>query len=381
MPLSDEDQRQLKNHEIDLPRANRQLEMLRGGQAFIRLVRPCTPGDGLLQIAPEALPQLTKHFDQAVSAGRLTRFVPASGAASRMFKPLYADADTLTACRTKSPSAEAGPQEKALYRFLDCLPDFAFYEDLAKTMADDGQDLAQKIAERYLAPILRSLLEHDGLGYGYLPKGLLAFHKEADGARTPFIEHLAEAALANGCSGVAEVHFTVSPDHQELFEAQFAAWEKTLQANYGCQFDVSFSVQKPATDTLSLAASGQPLRDASGRLVLRPGGHGALIENLNDLLGDIVLLRNIDNVVPDVRKTANLNCTKILTGLLLILQQEQHALIRALEKGVDEPGMRELAMAFLADQLQAPAPPDADRYDLIARLDRPLRVCGMVPNA
>ncbi|MBW2504315.1 MAG: DUF4301 family protein, partial [Deltaproteobacteria bacterium] len=98
-------------------------------------------------------------------------------------------------------------------------------------------------------------------------------------------------------------------------------------------------------------------------------------------LGDIVLLRNIDNVVPDVRKTANLNCSKILTGLLLILQQEQHALIRALEKGVDEAGMRELAMAFLADQLQAPVPPDADRYDLIARLNRPLRVCGMVPNA
>ena len=209
----------------------------------------------------------------------------------------------------------------------------------------------------------------------------MAFHAAADGARTPFIEHLAEAALLNGLQGVVRLHFTVSEEHLELFKAQFAAWRETLQAAYGYRFDISYSTQKASTDTLALDAAGQPLRDGQGRLVLRPGGHGALIENLNDLAGDIVLIRNIDNVVPDIHKAANLTWTKLLTGYLLTLQEEQHALVKALQESPDDPMTRELAVSFLGDRLQAEVSILDDGQTLLDKLDRPIRVCGMVPNS
>jgi hypothetical protein len=170
-------------------------------------------------------------------------------------------------------------------------------------------------------------------------------------------------------------------EHLELFKAQFAAWHKTLEETYGCSFDVSYSTQKPSTDTLAMESDGQPLRDDKGELVLRPGGHGALIENLNDLDGDIILIRNIDNVVPDSRKESNLLWTQLLTGYLVEVQKEQHALLKAINEQPDDPMVKELAICFLADRLQADITRCHDSKGLIELLDRPLRVCGMVPNS
>ncbi len=178
-----------------------------------------------------------------------------------------------------------------------------------------------------------------------------------------------------------DLHFTVSPEHLELFKAQFAAWQETLAAAYGCHFRVSYSEQKPSTDTLALDDSGQPLRDANGQLVLRHGGHGALIENLNDLAADILLVRNIDNVVPDARKQANLTWTRLLTGYLIEIQEELHTLLKALKGQPDDPMVRELVISFLADRLQTEVSLISDTKALIKALDRPIRVCGMVPNS
>jgi hypothetical protein len=268
-----------------------------------------------------------------------------------------------------------------LRRFLESLKAFAFYPDLARVMADAGHDLEQAAADRNLPLVVRYLLEPCGLGYASLPKGLLAFHTVADGARTPFIEHLAEAALLHGLDGKVSLHFTVSPEHLDLFRAQFAAWRGLLEETYGCQFMVTFSTQKSSTDTLALAADGRPLRDATGRLVLRPGGHGALIENLNDLAGDIVLVRNIDNVVPDSRKQANLLWTRLLAGYLLVLQEEQHALLKALHEQPEDRCALEQAERFMTTRLQLQVPEGAGRQVVLDQLDRPLRVCGMVPNS
>ncbi len=275
----------------------------------------------------------------------------------------------------------ASQAELDLRRFLDEIESFAFYPDLKNAMAEDGQDLQQALADRDLALIIRYLLEPCGLSYSRLPKGLLAFHAAVDGARTPLIEHLAEAALLNGLDGIVSLHFTVSVEHLELFKAQFGAWQQTLEATYGCHFEITYSTQKASTDTLSLDAAGQPLRDDEGRLLLRPGGHGALIENLNDLSGDIILIRNIDNVVPDVHKTANLTWSKLLTGYLLTLQEEQHALQKALNDQPEDPMVKELAVAFLGDRLQAEVSLLDDGRTLLEKLDRPIRVCGMVANS
>lgn len=380
MEFSNLDRQQLAERGITSDQAVRQLERLRTGQVWMALERPCVLGDGIVKLELRRLSDLKKRFDLAAAAGRLTRFVPASGAASRMFKPLYASEEVLAACRQPQPDASAGEEERALRRFFDNLASFAFYADLEKAMAEDGLSLEARIAERDLEPIIRYLLEPCGLGYADLPKGLLAFHCAADGARTPFVEHQAEFSLLVGSDGRAELHFTVSPDHLPLFEAQAAAWRETLRSTYGVSPDLSYSTQKPSTDTLALGADDRPLRDAAGRLVLRPGGHGALIENLDEFAGDIVLIRNIDNVVPDAHKEPNLVWTQMLAGTLLALQEEQHALLRQLHQDGDDQQIRELALGFLCDRLQQEVPLDSDATALISWLDRPLRVCGMVPN-
>ena len=371
MNFSNTDLNHLKHLGIESAKAVRQINLLRTGQIDIKLERPCTAGDGIIQIRPESHARLNKVFEHAATAGRLLRFVPASGAASRMFRQLRA-------ARTGTP----GDQTKAdLQRFLDNLDKFAFYNDLRKAMAEDGQNLARAVADRDLALITNYLLDPCGLSYALLPKGLLAFHNAVDGARTPFIEHLAEAALLSGLDSDVDLHFTVSPEHLPLFRAQLSAWLKTLEDTYGCHFRVSYSEQKPSTDTLALDDSGQPLRDANGQLVLRHGGHGALIENLNDLAADILLVRNIDNVVPDARKQANLTWTRLLTGYLIEIQEELHTLLKALKGQPDDPMVRELVISFLADRLQTEVSLISDTKALIKALDRPIRVCGMVPNS
>ncbi|HKL26844.1 MAG TPA: DUF4301 family protein [Desulfuromonadales bacterium] len=380
MEFTAEDISQLAAQGLPEEKARRQLEMLQAGQARTRLERACTPGDGILQPTGSS-DLLKKRFEGAVADGRLCRFVPASGAASRMFKALYAEPEIFEACRSEQVSAEATASEKQLRKFFDNLTQFAFYHDLAEAMAEDGYKISEAIAKRDLQKIVRYLLEPCGLNYAELPKGLLAFHQTADGTRTPFIEHQAEAAMLCGSEQSISLHFTVTDSHKPLFAAQRTAWAATLQETYGAELEVSYSLQKPSTDTLSLGADGEPLRDAQGRLILRPGGHGALVENLNDLQGDILLIRNIDNVVPDDRKGGNLANTCLLIGLLLELQDEQHGLLRSLASEGDTAEIRDLCLSFLCDRLQLEIPVDADRTSLMNLLNRPLRVCGMVPNS
>lgn len=380
MNFSTEDLQQLQQSGIEPERAVRQIGLLRSGQTHVRLERACTPGDGILQLHNDAMPRLETSFESAAASGRLLRFVPASGAASRMFQPLYAPPDVLNACRSAPDGESADPVVADLLRFLAELDRFAFFTDLKNAMAEDGQDLSRAVTDRDLALILSYLLGPSGLSYAQRPKGLLAFHAAADGARTPFIEHLAEAALLSGLDQEVSLHFTVSPEHLPLFKAQLAAWRKTLEDTYGGHFRVDYSVQKRSTDTLALDASGQPLRSDDDRLVLRPGGHGALLENLSERAGDLIYIRNIDNVVPDAHKQANLTWARLLTGYLLDIQQEQHALLKALHSQPEAPLTRELAICFLADRLQTEISLASSHQELIDALDRPIRVCGMVPN-
>ena len=379
--LTAEDHRQLDNLGIPVERALQQLAQLGKGQAWVPLDRPCTEGDGIIRIDPQHWNDLEGTFNEAVSQGRISRFIPASGAATRMFQPLTVARQQWGNSRMPWPEEEAGEPPANLVRFLDQLQLLPFCDDLARTMAIDGLNLTELVAARDIATVLRYLLDSSGLGYLQLPKALLPFHREADGTRTAFVEHLAEAALLNGCQGEVRLHFTVSPEHLELFRGQAAAWRERLAETYGCQFTIGYSTQKPSTDTLALNGAGDLLRREDGRLALRPGGHGALLDNLAELGGDIVVIRNIDNVVPDCRKQVNLEWSRRLAGFLLKLQEEQHGLLRELSKYGDDPLLRDLALAFLYDQMQIEVPLNLDLAGLIDQLDRPLRVCGMVENS
>ncbi|MDT8441682.1 MAG: DUF4301 family protein [Desulfuromonadales bacterium] len=378
--LTGDDLRQLATLGIERATAERQLAQLRQGAAWQCLERPCIPGDGIAALPVDRGADLERQFAAATAAGRISRFIPASGAATRMFQPLLVDAAVLDAWRAVGPDAATDESLGDLQRFAEEFERFPFAAELQRLLAADGLSVAQLLAERDLAPLLDALLAPTGLGYADLPKGLLPFHRAADGLRSPFIEHQAEAALLDNGQGRVALHLTVSPEHLDLFRAEATAWRQRLCEGYGCQPALSYSTQQPCTDTLALNAAGRPARDVAGRLLLRPGGHGALLANLAGCGGDIVLLRNIDNVVPDANKATNLRCGRLLAGYLLELQQEQHGLLRELHQHGDDPLLRDLAFGFLYDRLQLQVPLDLDLAGLIAQLDRPLRVCGMVAN-
>ena len=308
----------------------------------------------------------------------VTKFVPASGAASRMFKNLFeflgADYDEPTTDFEK--------------KFFSQIEHFAFYADLNEACRKNaGKDIPGLLAGKDYKAVVANLLEAAGLNYGALPKGLLKFHKYEDGARTPLEEHLVEGALyAAGADGKVNVHFTVSPEHRSLFEQLVGEKAAKYAEKYGVEYHVSFSEQKPSTDTIAADMDNRPFRDDKGHLVFRPGGHGALIENLNDLDSDIVFVKNIDNVVPDRLKADTVTYKQVLAGVLVTLQKKAFDYLRLIDSGQYTHEQIEEMIRFVQQELYCRKHDikDLEDGDLIlylkSKLNRPMRVCGMVKN-
>jgi hypothetical protein len=371
--------------------AARQVELFRNPPPYTRVLRPCLPGDGIRSLDESDHPRLLALFEKAARQGRAAKFVPASGAATRMFKALLAelhDEDT-----EDSEESEPSPTVRT---FLDNLPRFAFHDALAEVMARDGL----RLDEADPRTILDYLLTERGLGYAELPKGLLLFHRYPDdpaGHRTPFDEHLVEAAaLTRDDSGVCRLHFTVSPRHQPEFESRLAAVRPWLEERYNARFEVSFSEQRRSTDTIAVDPENRPFRQEDGSLLFRPGGHGSLIENLDDLARDgwdLVFLKNIDNVVPDHGKPLIHFWKQLLAGCLVSLQERAFYLLDCLSEPAGQPegeadaALLDEAARFLEEELSRPLPARFRQWGaakrrrfLISALDRPLRVCGLVRN-
>jgi hypothetical protein len=404
-PFSAADRRQMDLLGIAPEEAARQLELLRHPPPHTRVVRPCSLGDGIRAIFPSDEPELAARHDAAARAGRLHKLVPASGAASRMFKALAAlleelepgdgqpQAETAEPAPVPAPDSEAG-------RFFAQLPRFAFFADLAAAAARHGVQLQARDATATASPpftaaerriLLECLLTPRGLAFAELPKGLIPFHRYPDGARTPFEEHLVEAAdYARDGAGTCRLHFTVSPHHEAGFRELLARRGALLERRLGCRFAVSFSHQHHATDTLAVDAERRPFRLADGSLLFRPGGHGALLANLQEMANRgaaVVLLKNIDNVVEERLAPEITRWKKLLGGALLGLQQRAFELLAALDAALPDAEILEEAARFaeheLARQLPerfAAASAAEQRHHLLAALDRPLRVAGVVPN-
>jgi hypothetical protein len=356
-PFSPADLSQMAELGIAPEEVLRQIELFRNPPPFTRVLRACRVGDGIRRLSKVSEPWLLARFEEAVRRGRLAKLVPASGAATRMFKELLADLND------GKPSPE-------VRTFLDNLPRFAFYEDLGDIRTVDRRT------------ILERLLTEKGLNYAELPKGLLKFHRYPDGPRTPFEEHLVEAAdVTRDADGNCRLHFTVSPQHHERFEALLEEVREGYEAKYNCRFVVSFSYQQRSTDTIAVDPENRPFRQDDGTLLFRPGGHGALLDNLASLAGlgwDLVLLKNIDNVVPDGRKPLVNGWKKALSGYLLALQERIFRLQERLEA---DPAALEEASKLVEEELSRPIPIGADRRQfVIEALNRPLRVCGVVRN-
>ncbi len=381
MALTDHDQRQLAAQGISGREAERQLALLAHPPGFARLDRPCTPGDGIVQLSGERQAALESHAARAAAAGRLSVFVPASGAATRMFKELLAyraRPGDLPLVELDAALAQGSPDARAVRALLEGFDRFAFGPEWSAALRAAGHDPGALRSSGPLRALLDTLLGEPGLGYAERPKGLLAFHRDGARARTAFEEHLREAALlARAADGACRAHFTVSPEHRAGFEAVLADVRARLEGPLDVRWEVAFSEQKPSTDTVAADPAGGPFRDANGRLVLRPAGHGALLANLAECGGDLVLVKNIDNVTVDARRASALAWSRVLTGFVLELEAESRAWLARLDAEGDAAAGG--ALAFAARAFGTAAEPGGAAAARAA-LERPIRVAGMVRN-
>ncbi len=320
------------------------------------------------------------------------KFVPASGVASRMFKTLLSASASKRPLRREELAqvAAAGNHDaRETLEVLEALPRFAFFKELQTALAASGRRIDHDLREGRFDAIVACLVGPKGLNYAGLPKGLLPFHQYDGAGRTAFEEHLVEAAgYAKDAQGRCRLHFTISPEHQEAIASAIAEKQQEYERRFSCRFEVRYSIQKPSTDTLAVDAAGAPARQVDGRLLLRPGGHGALIENLAESGGDIVFIKNIDNVAPDRMQGETIRWKLALAGLLVGLQAEcQRHLQRLGASSADEQAI-DAVVGFITSRLgrtmeQAGACTSlqARRAAAVSALNRPLRVCGVVRNA
>ena len=377
--LTPQDQELLMKKGISEEQIEEQLKCFKAGFPFLELEAAASIGKGIM--APdaserEACLSAWEHYKNGDKT--ITKFVPASGAASRMFKNLFeflgADYDAPSTAFEKEFFAHIGQ--------------FAFYDELnAACLRNAGKDIPALLAGGAYKEVVSNLLNAAGLNYGALPKGLLKFHKYEDGARTPLEEHLVEGALyAAGKNGKVNVHFTVSPEHKDLFRVLVEEKVKDYSLKYKVDYHVTFSEQKPSTDTIAADMDNRPFRDESGKLLFRPGGHGALIENLNDLDADIVFIKNIDNVVPDRLKDDTVLYKKLIAGVLVTLQKQAFKYLELLDSGQYTREQVEEIIRFVQQKLFCRKADIKDMEDgdlvlyLRKKLNRPMRVCGMVKN-
>ena len=344
---------QIEAHGLSVAQVEQQIENFRAGFPALPVVRAAAGGDGVQQLSTEKIAEAEARYEERRKELRTIKFVPASGAATRMFKELfeYVNDDKRT---------------PGIDRLITNLEKLAFFAELAKYLKPQIDD----------KDVVRNIII-DGLGYGSKPKGLVTFHAYKEGARKPVEEHLVEAALYASNGERAAIHFTVSPEHREGFLKLLEERQSYYEQKYGIKYDVSFSEQSPATDTIAVNLDNTPFRTDDGKLLFRPAGHGALITNLDKLEADIIFVKNIDNVTTDERKPDTVTFKKVLAGELLRLQERAFELLRAFERGEDRT---DEAVAFLRDELCCKLPEGASRELVIESLDRPIRVCGMVKN-
>ena len=382
--FKEEDISQINARGSQLETVNQQLENFKSGFPFLRLTEAATNYHGIINLSEKEKQGYISSFDYKVANGlTLVKFVPASGAASRMFKSLFAAWDDLK----KGKSTAEVLKEKEVDFIYKHLRKFAFYDDLLQ-IATNHQKSESQLS---LQTTLELLLSETGLNYGYLPKGLLKFHKYPEGNRTPLEEHLIEgAAYSKNNEGKVYIHFTVSPEHQSLFEKHVGDLKSDYEKKMGVIFEISFSLQKPSTDTIAVNTDNQLFREQDGSLFFRPAGHGALLENMNDIDSDLIFIKNIDNVIPDWLKAYTTDYKKALAGVLLSVQEQIFYYQKILKENYPntlESAFYAEAANFLENVLNI-TPPQNQYYSekeelyyyFSDKFNRPIRVCGMVKN-
>ena len=379
MILLPSDLLQIRQKKLTEAQIEEQLSIFNKGSRFTEVKSSASIEKGIVSLTKEQQDAYIRTWDDYLTGEKqITKFVPASGAASRMFKDLF----PLLTATGNEPITDL---EKT---FFDGITHFAFFYALDYCcITNEGRNIAELISDGCYKEIISNLLEEKGMNYGSLPKGLLSFHYYPTGARLAFQEHLVEAALyAKNAKNRVAIHFTVSPEHQSLFEKLVKITLPIYSKDYGVSYDVSFSTQQPNTDTIAVDSSNEPFRDANGQLVFRPGGHGALLQNLNELDADIVFVKNIDNVSPDHLKEPTVHYKKVIAGMLVSMQKRIFDYVSLINSGDYTHEQIEEMIYFLQNELfiKNPETKFLEDVELVLyikrKLMRPLRVCGMVKN-
>lgn len=379
---------QIAQQGISLEAIEAQIANFKKGFPFLHIQKAATVGDGIVRLTEEQIAWHTNSYEKNLEGKTIVKFVPASGAATRMFKDLFAFLDGYDGSQAAYEKFFAKKDPQSIHYFFENIEKFAFYESLKQVLQKHHKDIATLKKTKDFKPIVQALLSDEGLGYGNLPKGLLQFHRYPNGeTRTPVEEHIVEGAnYGKDKSGTVRIHFTVSPEHEEKFKALVAQKIHRYEKELGIKLIVTFSQQKKSTDTIAVDLENKPFRNPDGSLLFRPAGHGALLENLNDIEADIIFIKNIDNVVPDRLKPETYLYKKALAGLLWHYQEKIWSYQAQLAKRVTPSLLNELTI-FYEKELCVLPPADFDSWSenkkaayFTQKLHRPIKVCGMVKN-
>ncbi|MFI3318136.1 MAG: DUF4301 family protein [Rikenellaceae bacterium] len=347
------DVEQMASHGVTPELVERQVESFKSGFPYLNIARAARLGDGIFALDGEAIAKAGARYDQERDSLQVVKFVPASGAATRMFKELF-------------EFVNDDKRGKGIDTLLNNIEKFAFYPELKALLEAGADDKA-----------IVSAIVAKGLDYGSKPKALVSFHAYTDGARKAVEEHLVEGADYAATSGVSKIHFTVSPEHLAGFKALIAEKQDYYEAKFGIKYEISFSTQKSSTDTVAVNPDNTLFRTDDGKLLFRPAGHGALIENVGDINADLIFIKTIDNVTTDALRADTITYKRVLAGLLLELQADIFAAIKSIDNG---EATEAAIAAFIESRLLVKLPEGSSMELLRAILDRPIRVCGMVRN-
>lgn len=366
------DKEQLLAQGVNTSEVGEQIKRFQKGFPFAKLIKSAKVSEGIISLNVTQKKELRSLYEQRGKAKKKVKFTPASGAATRMFKGLFEYLSAVNQYQGKEN--EMLPPTAEVAHFLNHLSQFPFYETLKAGLLEKG------IFEEAPAEVIKELLQEKGLNYGQLPKGLINFHAYPEGVRTPVEEHLVEGCLyAADDQGRVHIHFTISVHHRDAFNRLLNEVRKSYEKAYGKIIEISLSEQKKATDIIAVDLKNNPFRKDDGSLLFRPAGHGALLENLNEIDADLIFIKNIDNISIDRYPSATIEHKKILGGKLIEVQAKVFSLLKELETTCSEQrliGMNQ----WVRKELGFDSSVDLDRGALWDHLNRPIRVCGMVKN-
>jgi hypothetical protein len=387
MKFTEKDSVQIENNGLTLAKVLSQLQLFESGLPFVNLTAAATIGFGVVRCSDSEKKKYTKYFDTKRNGVSIAKFVPASGAATRMFKSLFNFIEVYNPEEETINSFINRHKDTDLSLFFENLEKLPFYQRVLEQLKEFHPEYAALSIDKQKLVFAKTMLDEDKMNYGFYPKGLLPFHKYKNHLSTAFEEHLFEAALYASAKNVAVLHFTISEPYKNLFDEEFKKIQHSVEHKTNTKFEISFSYQKQSTDTIAVSPTNEPFREDNGELTFRPSGHGALLENLNHLNADVIFIKNIDNVVVYKYEKEVAEYKKMLAGMMLEIQDQVFEYLSLLENEEVSKEDIQIIAEFLENRLHIVISNEFVKYStkyqkdyLFDKLNRPIRICGMVKN-